>query len=360
MTFSDPSPDSNVASNIIPPADKVPPSVPQADAGGLPSLGEVPPQVLAQRAAAGQRGAAWRLIHWIMVDDPRAVLAVTSLDDDRLMQHLLEFLALGTWAGKLFIVSESFRTPHARTRLRTLLLPGVGGDPVRAERVLLAATHDRRPAIRETALYILGMMGSPAVTPVLSGALNDPVYRVRVQAARVLGHSGDPAAVAALMRALHTDDEPLGSYIYVALLQLGAVALPAVLDECMSASPWVRWHCMRVLGESVDLRALPVLVPALNDADYSIAWIAAKSLVRFGKACLVPVLRLLVVSEMSPWLKETASYVLRALYQRDARLKPYLEPILHSMHGVAGRIATPNVANRVLVQLAADGVIDSN
>ena len=61
-----------------------------------PPIGVTPPQVLAQDAAAGRRGAAWRLLYWIMEDDPRAVVAVSSLDDDRLAQHLLEFIALKT------------------------------------------------------------------------------------------------------------------------------------------------------------------------------------------------------------------------------------------------------------------------
>src|SRR5690348_11560169 len=124
-----------------------------------PPVGITPPQILAQDAAAGRRGAAWRLMHWIMEDDPRAVIAVSSLEDDRLAQNLLEFIALGTWAGKPFVVPVPLRSPHARTRLRTLFLPGSGMDIGRAERVLLAASRDKRPAMRETSVHILGIFG---------------------------------------------------------------------------------------------------------------------------------------------------------------------------------------------------------
>src|SRR6516165_12091859 len=85
-----------------------------------PPIGITPPQILAREAAAGKRGAAWRLMVWIIQNDPRAVIAVSSLDDDRLAQNLLEFIALGTWAGKPFVVPVPLRTPLARTRLRTL------------------------------------------------------------------------------------------------------------------------------------------------------------------------------------------------------------------------------------------------
>src|SRR5215469_11693403 len=90
---------------------KMPPNMPydtmpleQAPADVAPPVGITPPQVLARDAAQGRRGAAWRLLYWIMENDPRAVVAVSSLDDDRLAENLLEFIAMGTWAGKPFVI----------------------------------------------------------------------------------------------------------------------------------------------------------------------------------------------------------------------------------------------------------------
>src|SRR6266487_4954616 len=142
-------------------------SLEQPPADVAPPVGITPPQILAKDAAAGRRGAAWRLMHWIMENDPRAIMAVASLDDDRLAQHLLEFLALGTWAGKPFTIPIAFRLAHFRTRLRTLFLPDSGIDPFRTEQILAAAAHDKRPAIRETAVHILGLAGGRTATPVL-------------------------------------------------------------------------------------------------------------------------------------------------------------------------------------------------
>src|SRR5947209_3756931 len=156
----------------------------QIDNDVTPPIGVTPPQVLAQDAAVGRRGAAWRLLYWIMEDDPRAVVAVSSLEDDRLAQHLLEFIALKTWAGKPFVVPPPLRSAHARTRLRTLFLPGAGMDPARAERILLSAIHDMRPLVRETATNLLGIFGSPVATSELIAALRDPVPTVRLQAAK--------------------------------------------------------------------------------------------------------------------------------------------------------------------------------
>src|SRR5713226_349306 len=159
MASSDSAPKTNVTeASVTAPPEQSPVDV-------APPIGITPPQILAQDAAAGRRGAAWRLLHWIMENDPRAVVAVSSLDDDRLAQNLLEFIASGTWAGKPFVVPVPLRSAYARTRLRTLFLPEAGMDYARAERVLLSHVHDKQPAMRETVAYILGIVGSPAATP---------------------------------------------------------------------------------------------------------------------------------------------------------------------------------------------------
>src|SRR5258708_12035689 len=159
----------------------------QTAADVTPPIGITPPQVLAQAAADGRRGAAWRLLYWIMENDPRAVIAVSSLEDDRLGQHLLEFIAMGTWAGKPFVIPKPLRSAHARTRLRTLFLPGAGMEPARAERILLSDLNHQRHTIPATAIHILVYFVSPAATTELIQALHDPLPAVRLQAVKALG-----------------------------------------------------------------------------------------------------------------------------------------------------------------------------
>ncbi len=354
MTSSDPLSQTNMtaASEAVPPE--------QLATDVAPPIGITPPQILAQDAAAGKRGAAWRLLVWIMENDPRAIIAVSSLDDDRLAQNLLEFIALGTWAGKPFVVPVPLRSALTRTRLRTLFLPGAGIDSVRAQRVAMSAAWDKRPAVRETAIYILGLLESPVATPILIQALNDQVPSVRMQAVKALGRVGDTSAVPALLNTLRGADEQLGSQIFSALVRLGRAAVPALLDASNSHSTWIRWQAIRALGAIRDRRALPVLVNALSDADHSVAWMGAKGLAQFGRLSLEPVLRLLVKAEMTPWLVETASYVLNSQIRYDPKLKPYLEPVLERMHALAFRIGTSHAAQQALAQLQADGMIESS
>jgi hypothetical protein len=353
MTPSDPLSQTNMSA----PSDSVPPEQLVPDVA--PPIGITPPQILAHDAAAGKRGAAWRLLVWIMENDPRAIIAVSSLDDDRLAQNLLEFIALGTWAGKPFVVPIPLRSPLARTRLRTLFLPGAGIDSVRAQRVAMSAARDKRPAVRETAIYILGLLESPVATPMLIQALNDQVPSVRMQAVKALGRVGDPSAVPVLLNALRGADEQLGSQIFSALVRLGRAAVPALIDASNSRSTWMRWQAIRALGAIHDRRALPVLVNALSDTDHSVAWMGAKGLTQFGRIALEPLLRLLVKAEMTPWLVETTSYVLNNQLRYDPKLKPYLEPVLERIHALGFRVGTSHAAQQALAQLQADGMIES-
>lgn len=357
MAAFDPRPETRKAAL----SDNVELAQPQVDdAGPIPPVGTTPPEVLAQQAATGRRGAAWRLLYWVIESDPRAVIAIASLDDDRLAQHLVEFISLGTWAGKPFVIPPPIRTAFARTQLRTLFLPRSGMDTARAERVLLAVARDSNPAVRDTAMHILGIIGSRTATPALVRALQDPTARVRMQAAKALGRVGDVTAVPALIDALHTADEQMGSTIFNALVQIGPSAVPAILHESTSSSAWVRWQCMRALSEGNDTRALSALVNALRDADYSVAWMAAKGLKKFGKRSLGPMLRLLSTSKTSMWLVQTSSFVLSNLYHLDPKLKPYLEPLVQEMRRVSYQTTTSIVAQKALSQLIADGLVQEH
>ncbi len=314
-------------------------------------------QFLVREAADGRRGAAWQLLHRLMKDDPQVMAVVASLDDERLEQYVLEFIALGTWAGKPFVVPALLRSPSARMHLGTLFLPGRGIDPRQTERMLIAALHDSRPALRKVAASILGMLESATTVPALLGALHDPVPSVQLQVVKALGQSGNPAAVSALLNLLPHADEQLDNQIFLSLAQLGPVAVPALIEMSTSSSPWRRWHCIRALGATRDLRALPVLVGALADTSQAVAWMAAKSLPPFGTACVGPVLHLLVSTPTTSWLVETASYVLSNLHSH--RLEAYLKPVIQHMHQTDFRLGTNLYAYKALSQLIAAGLLDA-
>ena len=89
----------------------------QSPTNEAPPMDVISRETVVRKAAAGQRSAAWQLLHWIKENDAHALAAVDALDDDRLAQYLLEWIALGTWAGKPFVVPVSLRSPAARMHL---------------------------------------------------------------------------------------------------------------------------------------------------------------------------------------------------------------------------------------------------
>ena len=345
------------AQNELPMAQQTSQQKPAQNEPPTPPIGDTPPEVLAREAADGHRGAAWRLMLWILDNDPRAVISVSSLDDDRLAHHLLEFIALGTWSGKPFVVPVPLRSAYARTRLRTLFLPGAAIDASRAKRVVLEALRDPRPQMRETAIYVLSLIGGKEDCATLITALHDPSHLVRYQAVKALGSIGDATAIPALFGALRHADEHLGSQIFLSLTHIGRASVPALIERSASSSAWIRWHCIRTLGELNDSRAVPTLAQALNDPDHGVAWMAAKELVQFGPLAIDPTLHVLMNAETSPWLVETASYVLSTITRYYHELKPYLDPVIRMLHGTAFRVSTPIAARKSLEQLDHDQIL---
>ena len=124
---------------------------------------------------------------WIMENDPRAIIAVSSLDDDRLAQNPLGVYRFRYLGRQAFCCSCATSLSVSQDAPAYAFSTWSGIDSVRAQRVAMSAARDKRPAMRETAIYILGLLESPVATPILIQALNDQVPAVRMQAVKALG-----------------------------------------------------------------------------------------------------------------------------------------------------------------------------
>jgi hypothetical protein len=315
-----------------------------------PPVGTAPPATLVAQAAQGRRGSAWRLFHWLNEENREAIEAVRSYTDARLFAYFLEWLALGTWAGKTFKLPAAMRQPHFRTLIRTLFLPGVGASADLAKQLLFSSGRDPRPEVRQEAAHLLGLRGEAGAAPHLLAALNDEKPGVRVQAAKALGRLGVASAAPALVGALRAHDEELASQVRHALLHIGPQAVPALLEGARSPDAWVRWHALRALGELHDVRGVPALVKALADPDHAVAWMAARELTAPATSTIESILHLLLSAPSTPWLMETAAYVLH--HQPNRQLKPILEPVIRSTRDVDYRITVPMAAERALEEVA--------
>lgn len=137
--------------------------------------------------------------------------------------------------------------------------------------VVLAGSVPPGREVALQAIEALGAFGESAI-PVLVKILNYPdrYGRIRQASMRALGATGSVHAVAPLMQVL---SEPDGSGIE-ALVMLGALAVPALIEALYSTNAWLYKSAASALGQIHDARAAVPLVEQLkrHRTDISSAW----------------------------------------------------------------------------------------
>jgi HEAT repeat protein len=211
------------------------------------------------------------------------------------------------------------QTDRARVRAADLL---AGLDDPRAEAVLVESLTDSREIVRFGAARALGRPGRPGGVAPLLKTLRSPAEStsLRATAARSLGQIGDPRAVEALMDARREASAELRTAARRALLELqqgapgrGPITRLGLLSEMLGdreAGDAPRAEAARLLGESADPQAIPLLAEALrapapavrpaasfseflqerSAARASVPAAAARALARFPSNEAVPVL----------------------------------------------------------------------
>lgn len=145
-------------------------------------------------------------------------------------------------------------------------------DP-RAVPALCTAAVDGDPGVRRAAVIALGELGDPRAIEVLVRAKKSGDRRLRLAAAEALGKIPHPAAVQPLCEALLASDGQLQMRASAALVQLGATAAPGV---CRMLGVQERM----VLTTAVQLgaAAIPFLIEALRSREGNVRRAAAWAL----------------------------------------------------------------------------------
>lgn len=131
----------------------------------------------------------------------------------------------------------------------------------------------------------------------------------RLNAARELGGWADPATVPPLTEAL-ADDRLVANAAMEALVEIGAPAVPALIEAAQDETEQVRWHATKALSQIGDERAAAVLVQALDDANSGIRWLAGEGLVAIGSDAVEPLLRELGNRSVGARFRQGAYHVL--------------------------------------------------
>ncbi|MGH7602153.1 MAG: HEAT repeat domain-containing protein, partial [bacterium] len=79
----------------------------------------------------------------------------------------------------------------------------------------------------------------------------------------------------------------------LALVKIGQLSVPFLLEALTDANDQVRWEAAKALGSIKDPAAAPALVNALLDECTEVRWLAAEGLIALQRAALAPLLQAL-------------------------------------------------------------------
>jgi HEAT repeat protein len=172
------------------------------------------------------------------------------------------------------------------------------GDILAIEPLITALTHNELSGVRWKAAEALSKIGAPAVDA-LVGALRHIDDDVRWKAAIALGEIGDQRAIGPLISLLCDEDRFVKSRAAYALGLIGEPAVEPLIFALREGDGNLRWGAAIALGKIRDPRAIDPLIRALADKYENVRAESAKSLAAIGKPALGQLVRFLQNSDRS-------------------------------------------------------------
>ena len=184
--------------------------------------------------------------------------------------------------------------PGAVDSIRTYLLVWPGSEDERAAAVEIlgacgksAATEiaycmqDEQQLVRETAIAELRALKKDAV-PELLKALRSQNPMMRTGAALALNTCSDPRAIDALIEILDDSDASVCAAAAIALVEIGAQAVPALLKTARTSSGRSRTQAYKVLKKLNSLKGHRMLADGLADSDVEVRTVSAAAVGELG------------------------------------------------------------------------------
>ena len=159
----------------------------------------------------------------------------------------------------------------------------------------------------------------------------------------------DINAIPTLIDELKCDDGIKCRKARLALVKLGPVAVPALVEATRSSNPTARWESLKALSQIGSQQAIDTLVGHLSDNDGG-GWVAADGLARIGKKAIIPVLEAVVGRSGSSDFRDGVHHFLSKL-SIDDQDQTILELVKTALDGSEPSLETPIAARRALAQL---------
>ncbi len=116
----------------------------------------------------------------------------------------------------------------------------------------------------------------------LTRSLNDPAPEVREAAALALSSHPEEKSVPALIHALSDSDSMVGTLAANALVLIGSVAVPSLLERYENSPLNARIHILHALAEIRDHRAIQLMMKAMDSGSAMLNYWAREGIERLG------------------------------------------------------------------------------
>lgn len=189
------------------------------------------------------------------------------------------------------LVFDLENSTSEKVRYNAARVLGELGDSAAVAPLIHALKHDKNGSVRLYVARALGELGDVSATSHLIESLReDRNVDVRVRAARALGRLGGQEVVMPLVEALSDENPQVCVTSADALIEIGRIAAPPLIDSLKSERVNVRCDATRALGELGDPIAVMPLVEMLNDEWVNVRIYAVQSLGKLGFGDAVPAL----------------------------------------------------------------------
>lgn len=159
-----------------------------------------------------------------------------------------------------------------------------------------------------------------------------------------------------LVKALDDEDWRKRHEARERLVEIGKPAVPYLIEALTHPKEYVRWEIAKALVTIKAPEAAPALANALMDESYEIGWLAAEALIALGKIALPPILQVLIDNPESVNLKHGAHHVMHDL-ERKGLLNEESLQVMDELREIEIVEAFPMTVRKALDSLhAKDGV----
>ena len=306
-------------------------------------------------ALNGDAKAVNRILYYLSSSNPILCQimqkAIHDLNDSRIWNQLLHFLALHRWNEQInhdqcFDSDTSERIDQAIIEI--FMQDEHKWEKSEKDNALMTCLNTPDSLTQQASAYLLALRGSTQAIPVLADTVRNGTKKWQLRAIKALASLNDPRCAHPLLVALIMNEDELHREACRALHNLGHLAKPAWVNALNHPDRHIRWEAARGLGQLGDIRALDILAEGLLDENYAVRWATVDALAQLGVHAIPAILTILSRDPVNELTRQAAYFALQGI--RSDNIQEYIKPLLDVLHEPSVSSEVPTIAQRLLLE----------